>query len=260
VIASDGKPVTGAQVVVGEFRDFLSVKVFSGREGAYRLRGLPTGEIEAYSQRVGRGKASKKFVAQGREMIEWNPVLAQDLEIRGRVLDENDASLEGFVLLVEEQTLGGRGRRETLKKARTDGAGLFTFGELSDLAYRITVHESENSLPCGLLEEVRPGGGEVEIRVDRQALSSAYLLGRVQDAQGNAYPGAKVICYSAIGGYRVFFTGKEGGAFRLGPLPSGRYAVEVQVPGHASLALGEHEVEPGEEKDLGLHFLAPPRR
>ncbi len=46
----------------------------------------------------------------------------------------------------------------------------------------------------------------------------------------------------------------------MGPLPRGRYTVEVQAPGHPSLAVGEQEVEPGEERDLGAHYLKPPLR
>jgi hypothetical protein len=255
----DGQPLTGAQVVIGEFRDFLSVKVFSGEGGSYRLRGLPAGELEAFSQRPGFGKASKKFEVKGREGLRWDPVLVQDLEIRGRLVDENGAPLEGFVLVFEE-ALGQGGRRASQKKLTTDAAGGFAIGELSDLRYRLTIYEPQCSFACAVLEETRPGAEEVEVRIERQSFSSAYLLGRVFDAAGNPCPEAKVICSSTIGGYRVYFTGKENGAFRLGPLPRGRYRVEVQARSCPSLPVGEQDVEAGEERDLGVHYLKPPLR
>jgi hypothetical protein len=257
VLGSDGLPITGAQVVVGDFRDFLSIKVFSGDRGSYRLTGLPPGEVEVYSQRPTRGKASTRLTVEDRgQSLSWDPVLTQDLEIRGRVVDDSGAPLEGFVLLIEEETRGTGRRKATQRKLTTDPSGSFSQGELSDLSYRITVYEAEGSLPCGSLEGVRPGAGEAEIRVDRQALSSAYLRGRVLDAQGRIYPGAKVICFSTLGGYRVAFAAKDG-TYRVGPVPGGRYRIEVQAPGHASVACGEHDVEPREEKDLGDHFLGP---
>jgi hypothetical protein len=259
VTGPDGQPLTGAQVVVGDFRDFLSIKVFSGDGGSFRLRGLPPGDIEAYAQRPGWGKASMLLSVKGDETLRWDPVLVQDLEIRGRLLDENGAPLEGFVLLVEEEA-GRSGRKATRKKIQSDAAGLFSLGELSDLSYRVTVHESETSLPCALLEKIRPGSEELEVRIERTALASAYLLGRVLDVRGDPYARAKVICYSSLGGYRVYSSGQDGGAFRLGPLPAGRYAVEIQAAGHQPIAIGEHEVEPGEERDLGAHFLGPPLR
>ena len=257
VLGSDGLPITGAQVVIGDFRDFLSIKVFSGDRGSYRLTGLPPGDVEVYSQRPGRGKASTRItVEEPGQSLFWDPVLTQDLEIRGSVVDENGAPLEGFVLLIEEETRGTGRRKATHRKLTTDSSGGFFQGELSDLSYRITVHEAEGSLPCGSLEAVRPGAGEAEIRVEQQALSSAYLLGRVLDAQGRIYPGAKVICFSTLGGYRVSFAARDG-TYRVGPVPGGRYRIEVQAPGHASVACGEHDVEPREEKDLGDHFLGP---
>jgi hypothetical protein len=85
-------------------------------------------------------------------------------------------------------------------------------------------------------------------------------VGQVFDAEGRPYPEAKVICYSAMGGYRVGFSGKEGGAFRPGPLPRGRHKLEVQARGHPSLAIGEQEVAAGEERDLGVQFLGPALR
>ena len=257
VLDPDGLPITGAQVVVGDFRDFLSIKVFSGDRGSYRLTGLPPGDVEVYSQRPGRGKASTRItVEEPGQSLSWDPVLTQDLEIRGRVVDENGTPLEGFLLLIEEETRGTGRRKATQQRLTTDSSGGFSQGELSDLSYRITVHEAEGSLPCGSLEGVRPGAGEAEIRVERQALSSAYLQGRVLDAQGRIYPGAKVICFSNLGGYRVAFAAKDG-TYRVGPVPGGRYRIEVQAPGHASVACGEHDVEPREEKDLGDHFLGP---
>ncbi len=53
---------------------------------------------------------------------------------------------------------------------------------------------------------------------------------------------------------------EESGAFRLGPLPRGRYRVEVQSRSCPALLVGEHDVEPGEERDLGVHYLKPPLR
>ncbi len=259
VLGEGGKPVTGAQVVIGDFRDFLSIKVFSGEGGAYRLRGLPVGDLEPYAVRDALGRASTKISVKGGESLRWDPVLAKDLEIRGRLLDESGAALEGFVLLIDEAVGGGR-RRATQKKIMTDAAGRFSLKELSDLSYRIAVHEPESPFPCALFEEVRPGSEEAEIRIERQSFSSAYLLGRVVNPDGNPCAGAKVICSSTIGGYRVYFTDKNGGAFRAGPLPRGRYTVEVQALSHPPLPAGEHEVEPGEERDLGVHFLKPPLR
>jgi hypothetical protein len=245
-------------VVIGDFRDFLSVKVFSGEGGSYRLTGLPAGEVEAYAERPGFGKASAKLTPSGRETLQWDPVLRKDLEVRGRVVDEEGAALEGFGVLLE-QPLGGGSRRNTQKTSKSDADGRFAFAELSDLAYRVTVFEPESPFPCVRVEDVRPGPSEMEVRVEKPARSSAHLLGRVVDSDGTAYAGAKVICFGARGGYRVCFTGKDG-AFRTASLPRGRYRLEVQALGRASLAVADVETQEDEEHDVGVQSLGPPLR
>jgi RNA polymerase sigma-70 factor (ECF subfamily) len=254
----EGKPLSGAQVTIGDFRDFLSIKAFSGQEGAYRLSGLPSGELEAYSQRPGFGKASIKLEVKGGESLRWNPLLSLDLEIRGRIVDENGTPYPSFVLYLEEVVLGQGGRRGTQKKVVTDEAGQFAFSELSDLPYRLSVREKDYWIPCAVLDEMRPSEEEQEVQIERQALSSAFFLGRVVDFQGNPVPEAKVFCY-AQGGYRWWVSGKDG-TFRAGPVPRGRCQLEIQPRGQPILRLGEQEIQFGEERDVGVHFLKPPLR
>ncbi|HZN58972.1 MAG TPA: carboxypeptidase regulatory-like domain-containing protein, partial [Planctomycetota bacterium] len=259
VTDAKGAPLTGAHVSVGDFRDFLAIKVFSGDQGSYQLSGLPPGEIEVTAARPNFGRASLKTSVSERESLTWDPVLSQDLELRGSLGDEDGAGLEGFVILLDE-AVGKSSRKGTQKKATTDASGEFVFKELSDLDYRITVFEKNSPFACARLDEVRPGSDGLEIPIDRSVRPSAYLFGRVLDSNGNPFPDAKVICFSALGGYCVYFTSKDGGGFRAGPLPRGRYTLEIQARGHPALSAGEHEVQAAEERDVGAQYLQPALR
>jgi RNA polymerase sigma-70 factor (ECF subfamily) len=251
VTGAQGQPASGAKMVVGDARDFLSLKVFSSADGSYLLEGLPPGEVEVYAERKGWGRAAAKLTVKGLETLRWDAILAQDREIVGRVLDENGLPLPGFLVLAEEM-LGAGGRKATQTKLKADGEGRFRIPELSDLAYRILVFEQDNTLPCFFADGVRPGPEETVIEVERESLSSAFLLGKVLGPGGDPAGRAKVLCFSALAGYRVDFTDQESGAFQSGPLPPGSYRLEVQIQGQQPAVIEVKDLSPREHRDLGL--------
>ena len=256
VTGSNGQPASGVQVVAGEFRDFLSVKLFSSGNGSYRLQGLPAGEVEVYAARPGWGRAATRLTVHGNELLRWDPVLAEDREITGRVLDQNGASLPGFLVLAEA-AVGKGARRETQTKQKTDAEGRFRIPELSDIVYRLLVFEPESPFPCLFADDVRPESEEVVVQVERDALSSAFVFGRIVDPAGKAAPGAKVLCFSAIAGHRAAFAEKERGEFQIGPIPPGRYRLEVQAQGYPPVEVEEEELDPHERHDAGVIWLKP---
>jgi hypothetical protein len=83
----------------------------------------------------------------------------------------------------------------------------------------------------------------------------------VLDAAGAPLGGAKVICFSELAGYRVVFTGKERGEFKVGPLPPATdYSIEVQAQEHAPARVAVKELSPREERDVGAVALQGPAR
>jgi hypothetical protein len=188
------------------------------------------------------------------ETLRWDPVLAQDREIVGRVLDENGLPLPGFQVLAEEM-LGGVARKSTQTRLKTDEEGRFRITELSDLAYRVLVFEPESRLACFFADGVRPNGEEVVVEVEKESLSSAFLLGTVLAPAGDPAGGAKVICFSGLAGYRVDFADKETGEIKVGPLPPGHYRLEVQAQGYPPLGLEIEELSPRERRNVGLVWL-----
>jgi len=254
VTGSEGQPATGVMVTIGDARDFLAIKVFSGNGGSYRLSGLPPGEVEVHAARPGWGRAGTKLVVKGGEVLQWDAVLAQDREIGGRVLDENGSPLAGYSVLAEEK-VGKGARRASQKMLKTDEEGRFRIPELSNLPYRILVFEPESQFPCLFADGILPGTDDVVVEVEREALSSASVAGKVLDPAGSPAGGARVLCFSAIAGYRTQFADKKTGEFRVGPVPPGGYRIEVQVQGYPALEVGVHDLVSHEERNLGVLWL-----
>jgi hypothetical protein len=252
-------PATGVRIVTGDWNQNLALKVFSSSGGYYKLRGLPPGEVEVFAEREGWGKASTRLTVKDRETLRWDPVLSSDLEILGRVVDESGVGIEDFRVVVEEMLGAGR-RFRSERKEKTGNGGSFRIAGASDVAYRLLIYEPLGAFPCAVLEEVRPAPGEFLVRIDRDSLSSSYFLGRVLDPTGAPVGGAKLLSSGQISGFGVYVTGKEEGRFQAGPLPPGRYRLEVQVQGYPPLEIGEKEVSSRAVVDLGDLWLRLPGR
>jgi len=256
-------PARGTRVVTGDWNQNLALKVFSSPDGSYKLRGLPPGEVEVFAEREGWGKASTRLTVKDRETLRWDPVLSSDLEILGRAVDESGVGIEEFRVVVQEM-LGAGLRFRSGRKEKTGTGGSFRIAGASDVAYRLLIYEPLAAFPCSVLEEVRPAPGEFLVRIDRDSLSSSYLLGRVLDPTGAQVGGAKLLCSGQIFGFGADITEKEEkeeGRFQAGPLPPGRYRLEVQAEGYPSLEIGEKEVSAVRAVvDLGDLWLRFPGR
>ena len=167
--------------------------------------------------------------------------------------------IEDFRVVVEEMLGAGR-RFRSERKEKTGEGGSFRIAGASDVAYRLLVYEPLAAFPCAVLEEVRPAPEEFLVRIDRDSLSSSYFLGRVLDPTGAPVGGAKLLCSGQISGFGVYTTEKDEGRFQAGPLPPGRYRLEVQAEGYPSLEIDEKEVSARAMMDLGDLWLRFPGR
>jgi len=244
----------GARVVIGDWRKFLGIKVFSGSGGAYQLRGVPSGEVEVYAEHKDWGKASARLRMEPGLPARWDPLLTKDLSILGKVVDELGFPLEGWTAMLEEILAEGR-RIATQSSVKTDSQGRFHFDGLSDITYRIAFFEPDSSLACATLENVRPGDLETTCTILSAARSSAYLTGTVLDVAGKPVEEARVKILSGILGVKYLSTEKGAGSFHLGPVPPGPYRVEVDTKGLRPVTTDEREVKREDTLDFGPIWL-----
>jgi hypothetical protein len=221
---------------------------FSDDEGRFTLRDLPLGRTDLSANRDGVGRAATTLTVEPGGQYTWDPVLGAGLLIRGRVVDERGAALAGMGINAVPQE-GDQSNHRT----KTDAEGRFTLDNCADAPHRLEVDATAAASPFALttLSGVRPGPDELEIVVAAGA-ASAFVVGRVDDERGAPLGGAKVfLSQSATQRALDVRTEAASGAFRFGPLPAGRYALEVEAPDRPGLSVPEFELAAGELRDLG---------
>ena len=221
---------------------------FSDDEGRFTLRDLPLGRTDLNANRDGVGRAATTLTVEPGGQYTWDPVLGAGLLIRGRVVDERGAALAGMGINAVPQE-GDQSNHRT----KTDAEGRFTLDNCADAPHRLEVDATAAASPFALttLSGVRPGPDELEIVVAAGA-ASAFVVGRVDDERGAPLGGAKVfLSQSATQRALDARTEAASGAFRFGPLPAGRYALEVEAPDRPGLSVPEFELAAGELRDLG---------
>jgi RNA polymerase sigma-70 factor (ECF subfamily) len=267
---AEGKPpAVDVRVGVGSAGNFLSHLTHAAPDGSYRLSGLAAGEIEAWATSDGGGEAKTKLAVEPGGEARWDPDLSLGLVIRGRVVDDTGESLQDWIVtaLDEDGTDTGweidgntgkiRPRSSSDSyQARAGSDGRFRLSNLKDHDYRLTAHDPEAGFPSAWLEEIRPGGDDVLLRVPREARPSANIQGAILDPVGNQLQEvtqgvAGILAVHLATGSRSHKATEQDGSFRLGPLPPGRYRLQAELAHFPELFLGEHDLAPGQVLDLG---------
>lgn len=111
-----------------------------------------------------------------------------------------------------------RAEAPVLARTTTDREGFFELAEPEAAKFVLWV---ESPVGAGALEDMTPGMGEVEVRLDAARL----LMGRVRDDEGHPAEGVAVSAIHAT--QRHYFEARTDGQgwFQFPPLPSGGYSV-----------------------------------
>jgi len=174
--------------------------------------------------------AMEAVVKAGEQRDLGGLALAAGFPVRGRVLEESGAPLEGARVAVT-------GGATALPGAITDGAGQFALA-LAPGRYRVTA-SAEGRGTASAETVAQAGGAEPELEL-RLARADATLEGTVRDGAGRPLAHARLIVRPATtaGAAPPLATASAdaGGHFRIDRLPGGELRIEVQHPDYPRIA------------------------
>ena len=188
---AEGAPVEGAELRIGDRRDFLGAAARSGADGSYRFVDLVAGEVVVEAKKAGTAhggdlKVEAKVVLTAGVTTTWDPVLAATRTVRGVVLDPSGQPMRRVYVGLESWT-GGGGRSDH----RVDDEGRFEFPDVApDRVQILSVREGFAYLRK---VAVPPGLDEVTVRLVDEDLPTAALRLRLVDAAGAVFVG-RVLC------------------------------------------------------------------
>jgi len=264
VTASDGSPLAGVSISVGEVgRSKASTQ--TDVEGGYVLDGIPNGDTRRAVASV-QGYERAEYVLQPAWEQRWDPVLESLGTIEGRVVDERGAPLEGWWVLLHYDALGnvpvserGGGLHWWMAATQADREGRFVLEEVPAQPFRLSVRTPAlwDGGAVLVVDDARAGEKDRVLRVPDSARPSAVLRGSVRDGP-DTWPSAAEVSLRREGDSISFpHALDERGAFELGSLLPGRYELSVVPDGRFVALTVPCEVRAGETTELGT--LAVPR-
>jgi hypothetical protein len=233
VTDTTGAPVALAFVSCDHVPDDTSRQAWSGDDGRFVLRGLPSyGETQVpftvvHSQYT---DLAESIVLTAAGSTEWNPVLSRGGVVSGTVVDGFGQPFEGAYFIAHGDAWTGQ--------AQADTEGRFTFGGIDDAQIMIQAWESLDHLtswssldrtvdvPTEGLELVLPRG-----------LVSGRVIGRIVDGEGQPLASKLALVGvpedSSLYGSRALMavTDESDGAFVIDKVKSGEFELRVEVLG-----------------------------
>ncbi|MAG56040.1 MAG: hypothetical protein CMJ83_07100 [Planctomycetes bacterium] len=221
-------------------------------DGTFRIGNLPPGEFLARARHHPQGEASTRVTLIAGRVTRWDTALVAGLSIRGVVVDHRGDALSGWWVGV-----GGHP-----KGYKTDAEGLFEAGPFTvPRARRLRVSSTWGFRPAELVvEAVHPGPERIRIQVPETARASAFIIGTVVGPDGREIPATNLDLEQSGDPISDTPRPSQDGAFRIGPLPPGRYTLSLRSSDLPAIRVPSINLSAGEEHDLGvLRFEAAGR-
>lgn len=253
VLDQQGRPVAGLTVEVGQGRGWLRAADRTDSDGSFRVGALEAGvTLEATVQGKASLLAATKFVVAPGETYVWEARLGEMGVIRGRLLDDAEQPLGGWMVEISDF----ESRRGDSATTAADGS--FLFEEVADHPHLLT---ARSGLYSSLrLEGVRPREGELVLHVPEDRIPSVYIAGTFLDEHGQPIPGAEAMPWGDDNQSSPVECDAASGGFEVGPLPPGSWRLNLVPPDRLPVYLGPRDLAPGETWDCGEVRLAPPGR
>jgi len=218
--------------------------------GAYRITGLEPGAARLLATDNKREESlEEELTLTARAETNWSPVLSRGLELVGRVLDEEGKPARQYSVYVRRSAPG---EEPFINAQTTNREGKFRLSGCRDVEYSVSVYPKSSLIfPVAEARGVRPGGDELILQLDPKLRPSAFIAGRVVGADGRALAGIRVTPNCSAINYHATQLTLADGSFRAGPLPTGRWSLEIDAKGYAPFGLSEQELAAKQELDLG---------
>lgn len=225
-----GDPMVGVSVRIGRPGSLNFRSTATDQRGTYRLDGVPAGEALLEFNDYRGGFASHLTAVAAGQTSQQDAVMdPADLLLHGQVLAESELPLaRGWIQFCHE------GKRHAYQ---LDPYGRFSI-RVSDryaaLPARILVFADDprrikaRDLPAPIASarDLRPGGGEIVIRVGEEPDHTCWLHGTMRLADAKLPSDAVLVRrIGEVGWRRYRCVVDANGQFRVGPMPPGRYLV-----------------------------------
>jgi hypothetical protein len=252
VVDAAGQPVANAQVSVR--RPYVlgvptvwPLETRTDAEGRYELRGIPPGSFTAVV--YVEPQVEQALTGADGEQVVWNPAKDPERAIHGIVVDGDDRPLANW--RVTAMGPANPLRHSTPRPFHTDTQGRFRITGLEDVSYRVFVFaamesgkvytSAAGSVPCTVLDEVRPSSEPLTIRLPATAMATAWIEGSLALPEGMRTKAELSLYPKAIMGRGGFMVPQERLAasettYRIGPLPPGEYDLLCDIEGRGRLA------------------------
>ena len=257
VLGPDSAPILDGLVTVRDETGAFYRWAVVAKDGSYRIPDLPTGEFTVEARSEALGRASERIAFEAGTAREWSPRLIPRGVLTVRLVDGDGAPLSGWSVTAtamdatRAEHLYGRG-------ASTGPDGLCEFRDAPDRTMKVDVlgpgaDRRVLQLTSWSQAGARPGPGTWEIRVPAERSPTAFLAGRVLDAEGKPLVSGRIDVAPAghSPGFCDVHPAPADGGFRIGPIPPGAYALRLVVPDLPPLPLGAFRVGAGETADVG---------
>ena len=232
-----------------------TVHATTDADGNYRLEHVPAGKVKLETRAQGAAvDESRRLQLQDGETQRCDFLLGSGGEIRGRVVDANGRTLENWDVSVDGQHGGSAGG--------LDAQGVFTFQGLDEAEYTVTARPMgyTGGVDWVKVEHVRPGPAELLLHAPYTIDDAAWITGVLLAMDGTPPLAAKglVLRDGEVQVHACEVRLRDGGAFKLGPLPPGSYGIDLWIPDQGRLQVGKRDLQPRQKLDVGTLRLPSP--
>jgi len=248
VTGRDGTPVPKAEVMHGDWRDIERVATYTDAQGHYELRGLPHGKVGIRAKHDKDGKADHVADLSPRQAVTLDLQLSRGTELAGKVTDQHG---EPVVKLHVEATAERTAQHEQwMHYARTAADGSYSIPNCPD-GRPIRVEFSSKKTQPKIVADFDPRRGPLNVQVERDVVEG-YISGRILGENGQPLADVEVRprCNQRDMFPRSVVT-KADGKFEFGPLPNGKWDMNLVHKSHTGPSIPSFELAPTGRWEVG---------